>query len=172
MSSAHNIQIMHGSECDIHIWRTRGRKCCTTAQPKCDIFNRGSSYLHAARTATAAVDRSISPGRSAANPPAAIAAVDRQYRQTDRWTDGRTSERYVDSYVGNVKHELDRLVLVTNCSCANDTNHHTSRHVALLITPSFSYLHKICSQKNRQKYSWRANTTALRYKYQQRKFYK
>ena len=35
---------------------------------------------------------SISPpaGRSAANPPAAIAAVDRWDRQTDRQTDGRT----------------------------------------------------------------------------------
>jgi len=93
MSSAHNIQIMHGSECDIHIWRTRGRKCCTRAQPKCDIFNRGSSYLHVARTATAAVDRSISPRRSAANPPAAIAAVDRQYRQTDGRTDVGTLRR-------------------------------------------------------------------------------
>ena len=116
-------------------------------QPKCDIFNRGSSYLHVARTATAAVDRSISPRRSAANRPAAIAAVDRQYRQTD----GRTSERYVDSYVGNVKHELDRLVWVTNCSCVNDTNHHTSRHVALLITPSFSIFAQNMQPENQTK---------------------
>jgi len=30
---------MHGSECDIEIWWTRGWKCRMRAQPKCDIFN-------------------------------------------------------------------------------------------------------------------------------------
>ena len=41
---------MHDSEYDIQIWWTRGWKCRTSAQPKCDIFNRGLSYLNVART--------------------------------------------------------------------------------------------------------------------------
>jgi len=133
-------------------------------QPRVIIFARCTNGNRSCRS----IDRYLQGAQQQTHRPPLLLLTD----STDRQTDGRTSERYVDSYVGNVKHELDRLVLVTNRRCANDTNHHTSRHVALLITPSFSYLHKICSQKNRQKYSWRANRTALRYKYQQRKFYK
>ena len=44
------IQMMHGSECDVEIWWTRGWKCRMRVQPECDIFNRGSSYLNVART--------------------------------------------------------------------------------------------------------------------------
>ena len=44
------IQTMHGSECVIQIWRTRGWKCRTRARPECDIFNRGLSYLNVAGT--------------------------------------------------------------------------------------------------------------------------
>ena len=35
-------------------------------------------------------------GRSAANPPAAVAAIDRWQRKTDGQTDGRTPDRYID----------------------------------------------------------------------------
>jgi len=45
-------------------------------------------------TAPAAFDRYILPARRpAANPPVAVAAVDRWYRQTDGQTDGRTDTR-------------------------------------------------------------------------------
>jgi len=39
----------------------------------------------------------LTAGRSAANPPATDAAVDRRDRQTDGRTDGRTPDRYMDS---------------------------------------------------------------------------
>jgi len=46
--------------------------------------------LHGARSAPAAVDRCLLPARgSAANPPAAVAAVDRWDRETEGQTDGR-----------------------------------------------------------------------------------
>ena len=43
------IQMMHGSECDIQILRTGGRKCLVKLPPECDIFNQESSYLNVAR---------------------------------------------------------------------------------------------------------------------------
>ena len=50
--------------------------------------------LHGARSAPEAIDRYLLPGgRSAANPPAAVAAVDRSDRQTNR----RTLDRYIDA---------------------------------------------------------------------------
>jgi len=59
------------------------------------------SYPHllssagACSTAAAAVDRYLlTAGRSAANPPATVAAVDRW--DWDRRMDGRTPDRYVD----------------------------------------------------------------------------
>jgi len=62
-------------------------------------------YLHlllsagACSTAPAAVSRYLLPaGRSAANPPATVAAVDRW----DRQTDGQTPDRYIDSVPHNV----------------------------------------------------------------------
>jgi len=51
---------------------------------------------HGARSALAAIDRHVlSTERSAANSPAAVAAVDRR----DRRTDGRTPDRYADPAV-------------------------------------------------------------------------
>jgi len=48
---------------------------------------------HDARIALTAIDRYILPARrSAANPPTAVAAVDRQ----DARKDGRTTKRYMD----------------------------------------------------------------------------
>jgi len=50
--------------------------------------------LHGTRSALAAINRYLlSTGRSAANPPAAVAAVARWVRQTDI---GRTLDRYID----------------------------------------------------------------------------
>ena len=52
---------------------------------------------HGARSAHAAIDRySLPARRSAANPPAAVAAVDRWDRQICRMY-GRTSDRYTDT---------------------------------------------------------------------------
>ena len=33
------LQMTHGSEWDVEIWRTQGWKCHTRVQPECDIFN-------------------------------------------------------------------------------------------------------------------------------------
>jgi len=49
-------------------------------------------------SAPAAIDRCLLlAGRSAANPPVTVAAVDRWDRQTDGRTDGRTPDCYIDS---------------------------------------------------------------------------
>ena len=50
-----------------------------------------------AHSAPAAIDRYfLLAGRSAANLPVAVGAVDQWDRQTDRQTDGRTPDRYID----------------------------------------------------------------------------
>jgi len=56
--------------------------------------------------APAAIDRYLLPaGHSAANPPAAVAAVDRWGRQRDRQTDGRT-DAWPLAYTDPVPHSM------------------------------------------------------------------
>jgi len=64
---------------------------------------------HGVRNAPAPIDQNLLPaGRSAANPPAAVAAVDRWDRQTDGRTDGRQT----------VTQTLLRIQLGRGASCS------------------------------------------------------
>jgi len=65
---------------------------------------------HGARSAPAAIDRYLLPaGRSAANPPAAVSAVDRWDRRTDIYTDGRLTVAYTSILCWQRQKEEVRL---------------------------------------------------------------
>jgi len=68
-----------------------------SSQQVCLLLSAGACI-----TAPAAIDRYLVPAeRSAANPPAAVAAVDRRDRRANGWTPGRYTDAYCESSGNN-----------------------------------------------------------------------
>ena len=109
--------------CELYWWRLSSNKPPPSAlNVTLPAFAAERRRLHyCARSAPTAVDRYLLPaGRSAANPPAAVAAVDRWDRRTDGETDTRPLHRPCCACcAGSVKsYRKDKSKNCFNCFCA------------------------------------------------------